>query len=124
MKQLTCIVCPVGCHIQIDEHLKVVGNKCPRGENYAILELTDPRRTLTTTVRTFSKKTPRLPVKSAAPLPKPSIFKVLAELENIIVENDVKIGDIIIKNVCDTGIDIISTRNINFNDSKEEAYHG
>ena len=120
MKQLTCIVCPVGCHIQIDQHLKVVGNKCPRGESYAVLELTDPRRTLTTTVRTRSKLTPRLPVKSAQPLPKAKIFKVLSELEDIIIENDVKIGDIIIKNICDTEIDIISTRNITFSDSKGE----
>lgn len=54
-KEMTCIVCPMGCQLQLDIDdatlkLSVSGNNCPRGIKYAHEELTNPKRTLTTTV--------------------------------------------------------------------------
>ena len=50
MKELICIVCPRGCHLTIDENKNVTGNSCPRGVQYAINEVTNPMRMLTSTV--------------------------------------------------------------------------
>lgn len=112
MKELTCIVCPVGCHIKIDDQLHVTGNRCPRGESYALVEVTSPKRMLTTTVKTTFKDTPRLSVKTRNPIPKELIFKIMADLNDVVIQKDVKIGDIIVSNICDTGIDIIATKSI------------
>ena len=110
MKKLICIVCPIGCHLTIDDLLNVTGNKCPRGIPYAIEELTHPMRTLTTTVKTMDKVNPRLSVKSHIPLPKHLIFDAMRQLDGILIRNDVKIGDIVIKNILNTGADIVATK--------------
>lgn len=111
-KELICIMCPVGCHVTIDENLKVEGNKCKRGAIYAVEEITHPTRILTTTVKTTSKLYPRLSVKTDKPLEKELIFKALDKLSEIIIEKDVKIGDVIITNICGSTVDIIATKQI------------
>jgi CxxC motif-containing protein len=120
-KEMICIVCPVGCHLSVDEHHHVTGNKCPRGEAYAIKEATDPRRVLTSSVKTVYPHMPRLSVKSKEPIPKDQIFKAMNALSHILVSDAVTTGDVIIHNVLDTGIDIISTKTINlgYNGTKD-----
>lgn len=112
MKELICITCPRGCHLKVDENMNVSGNFCPRGAIYAKAELTHPVRTLTSTVVISSIEENRLPVKSDNPLPKELINKVMNEINKIKVKAPIKIGDIIIKNVCNCGVNIIATKNI------------
>ncbi len=112
MKELTCIVCPVGCHLKVDDNLHVTGNRCPRGEMYAITEVTHPTRILTTTVKTIFKETPRLSVKSKSPVPKELIFQIMTDLSNIVIDKHVKIGDIIASDIRHTGVDMIATKSI------------
>lgn len=112
MKKMICIVCPVGCHLEIDKEEKVTGNRCPRGLAYALNELHDPRRTLTTTVRTTFSYTPRLSVKSRSPLPKDKLFEVMNYLNTILIDHPVEIGDVIVANILGTGIDMIATKEI------------
>jgi CxxC motif-containing protein len=111
-KDLICIMCPIGCHVTIDKDLNVVGNKCKRGVAYAIEEMTHPKRILTTTVKTISNKYPRVSVKTNKPLEKELIFTALEKLNKIILKKDVKIGDVIIKNICNTDVDIVATKQI------------
>ena len=112
MKELICITCPRGCHLKVDDDMNVTGNTCPRGKAYAIAELTHPVRTLTSTVKVLSKDNPRLPVKSNNPLPKELIFKAMEEIDKVSVKAPVHIGDIIIKDICGCGVDIVATKNI------------
>ena len=111
-KELICIMCPIGCHVTIDKDLNVTGNKCKRGVAYAIEEMTHPKRILTTTVKTTSTTYPRVSVKTNKPLEKELIFDALKKLNGIILEKDVKIGDVIIKHICDTEVDIVATKQI------------
>ena len=111
-KESICIMCPVGCHVTIDKDLNVEGNRCKRGSIYAIEEMTHPKRILTTTVKTTSLKHPRISVKTDKPLEKELIFTALEKLNAVIIEKDVKIGDVIIKNICDTQVDIVATKQI------------
>ena len=112
MKELICITCPRGCHLKVDDDLNVTGNFCPRGAMYAKAELTHPVRTLTSTVKISSILEDRLPVKSERPLPKELIFKAMEEIDKIKVNAPICIGDIIIKNILNTDINIIATKDI------------
>ena len=109
-KEMICIMCPVGCHLNIDKDLNITGNKCPRGKIYATEEMTCPKRVLTTTVKTNSKETPRISVKTDKPLEKALIFSALEKLNHITVEKNVKIGDVIVKHILDTDVDIVATK--------------
>ncbi len=114
MKELTCIVCPVGCHLSVDTSLKVTGNRCPRGEKYAIVEMTSPKRMITTTVKTPFESCPRLSVKTKEPVPKALIFTILSLLDDVVVTKHVKIGDVIVADICHTGVDIVATKSIQY----------
>lgn len=111
-KELICITCPRGCHLIVDDNFNVTGNLCPRGSIYAKNEITHPVRTLTSTCVIKSINETRLSVKSNQPMPKELIFDAINEINKVIVSAPIKIGDIIIKNVCNSGIDIIATKNI------------
>ena len=112
MVELICITCPRGCHLKVDENLNVTGNMCPRGAAYAKAELTHPVRMVTSTVAVDSLTQARLPVKTKEPIPKELIFKIMEEIEKVSVKAPIKIGDVIIRNVLGTGVDIVATKNI------------
>ena len=112
MKELTCIVCPRGCRLTIDDDLNVTGNFCPRGAAYAKDELTNPKRMITSIVRVKNRENTMVSVKTSVAIPKGMIFDVLKEIEKVMVEAPTHIGDIVIKNVLDTGSDIIITKEI------------
>ena len=110
---MTCIVCPMGCPLTVEktsDGFKVSGNTCPRGEKYAIAECTAPTRTLTTIVPVAGED--MVSVKSSAPLPKEKLFDAVKELGAITLKAPARIGDIVVKNILDTGVDIVATKNI------------
>ena len=111
--ELTCIVCPMGCHLnveQLEEGFKVEGNICKRGEKYAVQELTNPTRVITTTVKLENSYLQFLPVKTEDPIPKGMIFDIMEALDKIIVNAPVKVGDVIVENILDTGVNVISAK--------------
>lgn len=114
MKELICIVCPKGCHLKVDEEngFAVTGNACPRGAEYGKLELTNPTRVVTSTVRCEGGAHPRCPVKTDRAVPKGKIFQVMAALEGITLSAPVAVGQVVIKNVCGTGANVVATRNM------------
>jgi CxxC motif-containing protein len=111
-RDLICIMCPNGCHLHVDKDLNVTGNKCPRGVAYAKQEVTHPTRVVTSTVRINSKELRVCPVKTKDPIPKEKIFDVMKEINKVSLHCPVHIGDVIIPNVCDSGSDIVATREI------------
>ncbi len=112
MKELICITCPRGCHLKVDDNLNVTGNTCPRGEAYAKAELTHPVRMVTSTVAIASVVESRLPVKTKEPVPKELIFPVMEEIRKTVVKAPINIGDVVIENVCNSGVDVIATKDI------------
>jgi len=111
-KEMICIMCPRGCHLKVSKDLVVSGNVCPRGKTYAMEEVTHPMRILTTTMKTTYKKYPRISIKSQKAIPKELIFKAMDEINHHTLDKHVHIGDIVIKDICHTGIDMIATKNI------------
>ena len=111
-KELTCIVCPRGCRLTIDDNLNVTGNSCPRGAQYAKDEMTNPQRRITSIVRVKNRENMMVSVKTSTSIPKGKIFEVMAEIEKVSVNAPVHIGDIVIKDVLGTGSDIVATKEI------------
>lgn len=112
-KELICIVCPMGCHLKVNlEENKVAGNTCPRGAAYGIKELTNPVRVVTSTVKVKDGIHRVLPVKTKEAIPKELTFKCMEILSSIEVQAPVKVGQTIVENILDTGVDVVAARNI------------
>ena len=90
-----------------DKVTEVKGNTCPRGKQYAETEMTDPRRTVTTTV--MCEDGSLLPVKTDRPVKKADIFKVMETVNSYVAPLPVRIKDVIIKDVC--GANIVAAKN-------------
>lgn len=110
-KEYICIVCPKGCHIVVDGD-NISGYTCLRGLNYVKQESIDPRRTLTTTVKVNDKNIRVCPVKSSDTLPKDKLFASMEEINKISVDLPIKLHQVVIKNILNTGVDIITTKEI------------
>lgn len=115
-RNLTCIGCPMGCQITVqfegETIHSVVGNSCAIGDRYARQEVIHPERTVTSTVVIEGGDKPRLSVKTKGNIPKDKIFECMDEINKVRVHAPAKIGDVVIKDVCGTGIDVVATRNV------------
>ena len=110
--ELICINCPRGCHLKVDENLNVTGNFCPRGAAYGKQEVTNPTRTVTSTVRIDGAELPLCPVKTATAAPKGKMFDIMVSINQVHLQAPVHIGDVVIANVCGTGINVVACRNM------------
>ena len=126
-REFICIVCPMGCQLSVEaiegEEIIVNGSKCKRGDVYAIQEMTDPRRHITSTVRVHNGFLNLVPVKTDTEIPKDKIFDVMKEINSIELEAPIKIGTIIIENVANTGSNIVTTRDIEKMDTDSDYTH-
>lgn len=114
MRELICVSCPLGCRLSVElgennEVLSVTGNNCKRGEKYAISECTNPVRMLTTTMKVHGSRLPVVPVKTSQPIPKGKMFECMKVINSEVVDAPIKMGDVLICNICDTGVDIVAT---------------
>ena len=121
MREMICIVCPRGCHLTIDDNLQVSGHMCKRGEIYALEEMKNPTRMLTSTVAVYGSFISRLPVVTSSPIPKTKINDVIEAIKKVKVYAPIAVRDIIIKDVCGLGVDIVATRTLQ-KENKEEIY--
>ena len=115
-KELTCIGCPMGCPLIVEmncgEVVSVTGNTCKRGEVYARKEVTNPTRIVTSSVMVEGGNLAAVSVKTKEDIPKEKIFECMKALKGVKVQAPVQIGDVIVTNVADTGVDIVATKNI------------
>jgi CxxC motif-containing protein len=118
IKNMTCIVCPFGCKLQVRPldvdgmEFDIKGNKCPKGLDYAVKELRNPTRVITSTVKIKYAHLNRLPVRTSEAIAKNLMFKCMKKLDFVEVKSPVKAGDVIIRDILGTGINIIATRSM------------
>lgn len=124
---MTCIVCPMGCSLEVTEStglansgdtqnsaivtgrkFSVKGNTCPRGAQYAIKELTNPTRTLTCTVLVDGGAMRLVPAKSNVEIPRDMQKECMEVVRRLKVKGPVKAGDVLCRNILDTGADIVA----------------
>jgi CxxC motif-containing protein len=113
-----CIGCPLGCRLEVDEDreqhavVEVRGFSCRRGREYALQEHTAPGRIVTTTVGIDGAYWARLPVRSSTPAPKDKVLAICRALRSVRVSAPVAMGDIIVHNVLNCGVDMVAARDI------------
>lgn len=116
-RDLICVSCPIGCAVTVEfaddgTVRSVTGNTCKRGDSYARQECTNPERMLTSTVKVEGGRLPVVPVKSSKPVPKQLLFDCMQQINQIKVKAPVKIGDVLLENILNTGADIVATNEV------------
>ena len=116
IRNLTCIGCPMGCPLTVKledtEVINIEGNTCKRGAVYGKKEVTNPTRIVTTTVRVSGGAETVVSVKTKEDIPKGKIFECVKALKTVEVPAPVHIGDVLLKDVAGTGVDIVATKNV------------
>jgi CxxC motif-containing protein len=112
-KRITCIICPLGCTLVVKGEGTVIqsieGFSCQRGETYGRDEFISPKRILTSSVRVEGGEAPLVAVRSNLPLPKELLFSCMDLIKRAVCKAPVYRRDILIKNILDTGVDIIAS---------------
>ena len=115
-KEIICTVCPRGCAIVVEGEdgkvLSITGNGCKRGLAFAESEFTAPVRLLTSTVRVAGKAGELLPVRTRTPILRDKLFDCMNAIKETTVTLPVKQHDVIIADVCGTGVDVIASRDM------------
>jgi CxxC motif-containing protein len=116
-RNMICIACPLGCRIEVfknenESGFSVTGNQCKRGKDYGVKEMTNPTRLLTTTVKLRNSYLKRLPVRTDLPIPKEMIASCMSEINRIEVCAPLKAGVVLIRNILNTGVNVITSRSI------------
>ena len=111
--EIICILCPLGCRVAVTSDssgnvIGVAGNECKLGEKYAIDEYRFPARILTATAITQSSKRKLLPIRSNKPIPKGKLLESMYHLPRVRVKPPVKIGQVVVPNIANTGADLIA----------------
>ncbi len=116
-KSFTCIVCPAGCRLTATPEAagtwRVEGNRCARGNLYALAEMTDPKRTVTAVVRTGSAVLPYAPVRTDRPIARDLVFPLLKALCTCEVRPPFAAGDIVLRDFAGSGVNVFLTRSEN-----------
>lgn len=122
MREMICINCPIGCNLKVygdnEENIRVEGNKCHRGLQYGKDEVLNPKRMVTSSVPLRKDENTgiyqMISVKTSEAVPKELIFSVLKEIKSIDLKSKgikkIEVGDILLENVCNTGVDIVATQ--------------
>ncbi|MEZ0346191.1 MAG: DUF1667 domain-containing protein [Infirmifilum sp.] len=112
--KITCIVSPLGCEIEVkmegDKIVELTGFKCPRGKNYAIEEVTAPKRVVMSVLKVKNGDFPTVSVKTDRTVSKELIPEIMKELAKIEVEAPIEIGQVMVENIANSGANIVATR--------------
>jgi CxxC motif-containing protein len=113
-KEMTCIICPNGCKLEViyEDSLVVRNALCPKGEEYARSELLSPVRNFTSTVKVNKGVLSLVSVRSDRPVPKEKMFEIVRFLKDIELEAPVRFHQTVCKDILGTGADIITTREV------------
>ncbi len=111
-REFVCIVCPRGCQLKVDSAMNVTGNFCPRGKAYAISELTNPTRMVTSSIRVNNRDDLLVSVKTSNAVPKEQINEVMSIINSLSVSAPCHVGQVVKKNILNLNIDIVITKEI------------
>ncbi len=112
-KTITCVICPSGCKICVEEiegRIEAIsGNRCRRGEEYAREEIICPKRTVTSTIMVKHGNKTLVPVRTTQPVPKAKIKECMGMIANIQMEAPIEIHQTLVRKIAGTEADLIAT---------------
>lgn len=113
---LACVLCPAGCELEVDQkadgELNISGYLCEKGIDFASEEILAPKRNVTTSVPMAGTDSVMVSVRLSGPVPRHLIFPVLKEIFRLRPQRPVKRGQVLIKDVLQSGVDVIATRTV------------
>lgn len=113
-KNLTCIECPKSCALTVDIEncrvVKVAGNQCPKGEDYAKAEIENPLRILTSAVPAQGLSLKMVPVRTDKPIPKARIQEAVGEIRKMRIRKPIQAGEVVVQNFLGLGVNLVTTR--------------
>jgi CxxC motif-containing protein len=116
LRKMTCIECPKGCQLEINEEggrvISLTGNQCEKGLAYGRQEIESPMRILTTTVLTEGLDLKLVPVRTDKPIPKARLLEAMALISGARLTHPVAVGEVVIKDLLCLGVDLIATRSV------------
>ncbi|MFH2033650.1 MAG: DUF1667 domain-containing protein [Candidatus Margulisiibacteriota bacterium] len=114
IRKMTCIECPKGCQLEVETDgirlIKVTGNECEKGPDYARQEIEDPRRVVTGTILARGLDLALIPVRTSSSVPKGRVMEVMKRIRELRIERPVSAGDVIVKDILGLGVDLLVTR--------------
>ncbi|NQT23236.1 MAG: DUF1667 domain-containing protein [Candidatus Omnitrophica bacterium] len=114
IKHIICIECPNGCSLEVEiennKVSRVSGNKCPKGQKYAVSEIENPERVLTTSVLAEGLPYKMISVRTDCPIPKARLIEAMNEVKKVRVRKPVKVGDVVKADLLGLGANLIATR--------------
>ena len=113
--EFPCISCPLGCPLKVETDqagnvIQVTGNTCKRGEIYGKKEVTAPERMVASTVKVVGGSAPLVSVRTRSVIPMGKIFQCMEAIRAAKIQAPVHIGDVVVENVCGTGVDVVATK--------------
>lgn len=122
-REFTCIVCPNGCRITVSFEKpadpqsslrigEISGNLCARGKSYVLQELTDPRRTIATSILVEGGELPLASVRLTAPILKDRIRDAMAAIRPLTVKAPVRAGTVLVHDLLGLGTDVLVTKDV------------
>ena len=113
---LVCNRCRFGCVLTItyDEHAQVTsigGNTCERGYEYASEESQHPTTRIAGTEKVAGCSDP-VRVRSSAPIGHDHLLDAFEELRAFRVDLPVYDGEVLISNIANSGVDVVSRVNL------------
>jgi len=112
----TCILCPNSCEITMEyegkQVLRTEGNKCDKGHDYVTQELTDPKRTVTSSVLVTGGDRPLASVRLTAPISRDLIFPLMEQLQTMVLNAPVTAGTVVLEKIFGTDADLITTSTV------------
>ncbi len=113
--RLTCLLCPIGCELEVEtdgERIDVRGHQCDKGPDFAAEEVLRPKRNLAASVPLRGTSDRMVSVRLSDRVPRELLFPILAEIAILRPAAPVRRGDVLIKNVLGSGVDVIATRTV------------
>ncbi len=116
LKKITCIECPNSCKLIINKDnsnvINIEGNICKKGVSYALSEIENPVRIITSTVLARGLSLKMIPIRTNNPIPKSKIFEAMDKIKKIKIIKPVHRGEIIVHNFLDLNVNLIATRDV------------
>lgn len=115
IKNIICDICNIKCILKITEvnnDIIIEGNKCEKGITVGQESLNSKKDILVTLVRIKGGKSSILPVKTKEPVDKKLFLEISKALSRVYVSVPVKMGEVICKNILNTGVDIVAGKNV------------
>lgn len=115
-ESFTCIGCPIGCTLEVTmydlENIVVEGNLCAIGDRYGKKEIVSPVRMVTSTVFVDGGQDHLVPLKTDKEINKSLMVDLARALKDVRVTAPVHIGDVVVKNILGSDVNMIATSEV------------